>query len=34
VASAVAIALLMFLVIPIMYYQRMQDTEAGGGLHK
>jgi putrescine transport system permease protein len=34
VASAVAIALLMFLVIPIMYYQRMQDTEAGGGLRK
>jgi len=34
VASAVAIALLMFLVIPIMYYQRAQDSEAGGGLHR
>jgi len=34
VASAVAIALLMFLVIPIMYYQRAQDAEAGGGLHR
>ena len=30
VASAVAIALLLFLVIPIMYYQRAQDAEAGG----
>jgi putrescine transport system permease protein len=34
VASAVAIALLMFLVIPIVYYQRAQDAEAGGGLHR
>jgi putrescine transport system permease protein len=34
VASAVAIALLMFLVIPIMYFQRAQDAEAGGGLHR
>jgi len=34
VASAVAIALLLFLVIPIMYYQRAQDSEAGGGLHR
>jgi putrescine transport system permease protein len=34
VASAVAIALLLFLVIPIMFYQRMQDTEAGGGVHR
>ncbi len=34
VASAVAIALLMFLVIPIMYYQRAQDAESGGGLHR
>jgi putrescine transport system permease protein len=32
VASAVAIALLLFLVIPIMYFQRAQDAEAG--LHK
>jgi putrescine transport system permease protein len=30
VASAVAIALLLFLVIPIMYFQRAQDAEAGG----
>jgi putrescine transport system permease protein len=30
VASAVAIALLLFLVIPIMYFQRAQDVEAGG----
>ena len=30
VASAVAIALLLFLVIPIMYYQRAQDAESGG----
>ena len=30
VASAVAIALLLFLVIPIMLYQRAQDAEAGG----
>ncbi|MFO1408405.1 MAG: ABC transporter permease subunit [Steroidobacteraceae bacterium] len=34
VSAAVAIALLMFLVIPIMYYQRAQDAEAGGGLHR
>jgi putrescine transport system permease protein len=34
VASAVAIALLLFLVIPIMFYQRAQDTEAGTGLHR
>jgi putrescine transport system permease protein len=34
VASAVAIALLLFLVIPIMLYQRAQDREAGGGLHR
>jgi putrescine transport system permease protein len=34
VASAVAIALLLFLVVPIMYYQRAQDAEAGGGLHR
>jgi putrescine transport system permease protein len=34
VASAVAIALLLFLVIPIMYYQRAQDAEAGGGVHR
>jgi putrescine transport system permease protein len=31
VASAVAIALLMFLVIPIMYFQRAQDAESGRG---
>jgi putrescine transport system permease protein len=30
VASAVAIALLLFLVIPIMFFQRSQDAEAGG----
>ena len=30
VASAVAIVLLLFLVIPIMYFQRAQDAEAGG----
>jgi putrescine transport system permease protein len=30
IASAVAIALLLFLVIPIMLYQRAQDVEAGG----
>jgi putrescine transport system permease protein len=30
VASAVAIALLLFLVIPIMLFQRAQDAEAGG----
>jgi putrescine transport system permease protein len=34
VASAVAIALLLFLVIPIMYFQRAQDAEAGGGAHR
>ena len=34
VASAVAIALLLFLVIPIMFYQRAQDAESGGGLHR
>ena len=30
VASAVAIVLLLFLVIPMMYFQRAQDAEAGG----
>jgi putrescine transport system permease protein len=30
IASAVAIALLLFLVIPIMFFQRAQDAEAGG----
>jgi putrescine transport system permease protein len=30
VASAVAIALLLFLVIPIMIYQRTQESESGG----
>jgi len=30
VASAVAIALLLFLVIPIMFFQRAQDAESGG----
>ena len=34
VASAVAIALLLFLVIPIMYFQRAQDAEAGAGIHR
>jgi putrescine transport system permease protein len=34
VASAVAIALLLFLVIPIMYFQRAQDAEAGRGAHR
>ena len=33
VASAVAIALLLFLVIPIMIYQRTQES-ASGGLHR
>jgi len=33
VASAVAIALLLFLVIPIMFFQRAQDAESGG-VHK
>ena len=32
IASAVAIALLLFLVVPIMLYQRAQDVEAGGRL--
>jgi len=31
VASAVAIALLLFLVIPIMFYQRTQESGSGGG---
>jgi putrescine transport system permease protein len=34
VASAVAIALLLFLVIPIMFFQRAQDAEAGAGGHR
>jgi putrescine transport system permease protein len=34
VASAVAIALLMFLVIPIMFFQRAQEAESGGGVHR
>jgi putrescine transport system permease protein len=34
VASAVAIALLLFLVIPIMLYQRAQDAESGAGGHR
>ena len=34
VASAVAIALLLFLVIPIMFFQRAQDAESGGGLRR
>jgi len=34
VASAVAIALLLFLVIPMMYFQRAQDAEAGAGAHR
>jgi putrescine transport system permease protein len=34
VASAVAIALLLFLVIPMMLYQRAQDAEAGGEAHR
>ena len=34
VASAVAIALLLFLVMPIMFFQRAQDAEAGGGGHR
>jgi putrescine transport system permease protein len=33
VASAVAIALLLFLVIPIMFYQRTQES-ASGGVHR
>ena len=28
------IALLLFLVIPIMYFQRAQDAEAGAGIHR
>jgi putrescine transport system permease protein len=31
VASAVAIALLLFLVIPIMFFQRAQDAESSAG---
>ena len=34
VASAVAIALLLFLVIPIMFFQRAQDAEAAAGAHR
>jgi putrescine transport system permease protein len=34
VASAVAIALLLFLVIPIMFFQRAQDAEASAGGHR
>jgi putrescine transport system permease protein len=34
VASAVAIALLLFLVIPIMYFQRAQDAESAAGTHR
>ncbi len=34
VASAVVIALLLFLVIPIMFFQRAQDAESGGGLRR
>jgi putrescine transport system permease protein len=34
VASAVAIALLLFLVIPIMYFQRAQDAETAAGGHR
>jgi putrescine transport system permease protein len=34
VASAVAIALLLFLVIPIMFFQRAQDAEAGAAVHR
>jgi putrescine transport system permease protein len=34
VASAVAIALLLVLVIPIMLYQRTQESASGGGLHR
>ena len=32
IASAVAIVLLLVLVIPLMFFQRAQDVEAGGGL--
>ena len=31
VASAVAIALLLLLVIPIMYFEKLQKEETGGG---
>jgi putrescine transport system permease protein len=34
VASAVATALLLFLVIPIMYFQRAQDAESAAGGHR
>jgi len=34
VASAVAIALLLVLVIPIMFYQRTQESASGGALHR
>ncbi len=34
VASAVATALLVFLVIPIMYFQRAQDAESAAGGHR
>jgi putrescine transport system permease protein len=34
VASAVAIALLIFLVVPIVYFQRVQARETGGGVHR
>jgi putrescine transport system permease protein len=34
VASAVAIALLIFLVVPIVYFQRLQASETGGGVHR
>ena len=34
VATAVAIALLLFLVVPIMFFQRAQDAESGAGGHR
>ncbi len=34
VASAVAIALLIFLVVPIVYFQRIQARESGGAAHR
>ena len=34
VASAVAIILLLVLVIPLMFFQRAQDAESGGGAHR
>ncbi|MEQ1580599.1 MAG: ABC transporter permease subunit [Steroidobacteraceae bacterium] len=34
VASAVAIALLIFLVVPIVYFQRLQARETGVGVHR